>query len=139
MTGAFTRRMGNPPRCHACGSVLGPDEGPATRVRVTAGGVSATLQLCPSHAATVAAWMARATPEQAAAVTDGFPRLREDEDREVVRQWAEAHGLPVARTGTISARILAAYRDAHPTGDDPTINADRTVVLDTALRVTAPR
>jgi hypothetical protein len=139
--------MANAMRCHACGNDAVATEGPTTRVRLTMAGVSASLQLCPSHIALVAAWVARATPEQTAVVTDGFPRLRDDEDREVVRQWAEAHGLPVARTGTISARILAAYRDAHPramavsaptpsTGGPP---AERTVVLDTAPRVTARR
>ncbi|HVU73055.1 MAG TPA: histone-like nucleoid-structuring protein Lsr2 [Mycobacteriales bacterium] len=134
--------MANAARCHACGSDLGPGEGTTTRVRVTTAGISASLQLCPAHAATVAAWIARATPEQAAVVTDGFPRLRDDEDREVVRQWAEAHGLPVARTGTISARILAAYRDAHPAAiemPEPASPSDRTVVLDTAPRVTSLR
>jgi hypothetical protein len=133
--------MANATRCHACGNDIAASEGPITRVRVTTAGISASLQLCPSHTATVAAWIARATPEQATVVTDGFPRLRDDEDREVVRHWAEAHGLPVARTGTISARILAAYRDAHP--DSVELSADgateRTVVLDTALRVPAPR
>ena len=132
--------MANAARCHACGSDLAPGDGVTTRVRVTTAGISASLQLCPAHTATVAAWIARATPEQATVVTDGFPRLRDDEDREVVRQWAEAHGLPVARTGTISARILAAYRDAHPDSLEvpPSSSSERTVVLDTAPRVTAP-
>jgi hypothetical protein len=77
----------------------------------------ATVSVCAEHsaeleqfAATVMLARRPRTPDSQA-----FPRLRASEDREEIRRWAQSEGLPVAASGTISAAVLEAYREAHGT------------------------
>ncbi len=90
----------------------------AAAVRVALRSRSVAVDLCPEHAEALeralepvlAAGEARA---RRPAVSSAFPRLTDGEDREQIRAWALAEGLPVARSGTISAAVLASWRRAH--------------------------
>jgi hypothetical protein len=90
-------------------------------VRLTLRDLAADVALCDEHRSALDAMLVpalqlsrrsieRRVPSQRGS---GFPRLRADEDREAIREWARAQGLPVAASGTISAAVLESYRAAH--------------------------
>ena len=91
-----------------------PAEAVAEPVRLTLGARAVALDLCAGHAAELAElagpWLAAAGGRRRGATVSAFPRLLPGEDRETIRTWALDRGLPVARSGTISAAVLAGYR-----------------------------
>jgi hypothetical protein len=94
-----------------------PPRAVVEQIRMAVRDLHATVSVCEEHrseleqfAATVLLARRPRTPD-----TQAFPRLRASEDREVIRRWAQHAGLPVANSGTISAAVLEAYREAHGT------------------------
>lgn len=99
-------------RCDLCAAVG------AEPVRVVVGHRSAMVDLCAGHSgeldALVAPYLAAAEQRGRPIGGSAFPRLLPGEDREAIRAWALAIGLPVARSGTISAAVLAGWREREP-------------------------
>lgn len=97
--------------CSGAGEIRPAAETVSVRLRSRA----ARVDLCAAHAQALDAALdpVLAAGEQRAGRTAGgstYPRLRDGEDRERIRAWAQARALPVARTGTISGAVLNSYR-----------------------------
>lgn len=106
--------------CDVCGAP-GLTDGTGQSVRIALRGRTVTVDLCAEHADAVDralepildAGEARSRRTAAAGRSSvAFPRLRPGEDREHIRGWALAQGLPVARSGTISGAVLESWRSA---------------------------
>jgi hypothetical protein len=87
------------------------------QIRMTVRELHATVSVCTEHRAELEQFAATVMLARRPRTNDStsFPRLRASEDREVIRRWAQSAGLPVAASGTISAAVLEAYREAHGT------------------------
>ena len=74
------------------------------------------VALCTEHAgvvaATIAATLARLRAQHADTAVLRGRRLRDGEALDVIRAWARHAGYPVSSGGSVSPRIIAAYRDA---------------------------
>lgn len=99
-------------RCDVCGA-----DGPLDRVHVL--GLDAVL--CSEHAARLARQMAEHVALMRAQHADlqllQGRRLRDGEALDVIRSWARDRGYPVSARGSVSPRILEAYRQASAGGD----------------------
>lgn len=94
--------------CSWCGAPL--DVAP---LLVVWQGVAVAHDVCPRHVGDQLRHVAAtAAPEQSAAArrTQAVRRLHRHEDLEQIRAWALARGLPAARTGGLSAAVMAAWR-----------------------------
>lgn len=96
--------------CEVCGA-----HGSTPLYRGVAGGDLGVL-LCDEHARVVAASIAATLSRlRAQHADDGIlrgRRLRDGEALDVIRAWARQAGYPVSSGGSVSPRILEAYRDA---------------------------
>ncbi len=104
--------------CDVCRAHGGAPSPAVDQVELGVRDLRASLALCARHLAEVdgLAQVLRDRPrERRQHDTAGFPRLRADEDRELIRAWARQSGLPVAASGTISAAVLESFRAAHQT------------------------
>jgi len=147
--------------CDACAAEGVPEAPVAETLRLSLRDLSADVAVCARHRAlleeVVAATLAHAREagripsQRVVRAAAGFPRLQDGEDREVIRAWARARGLPVAASGTISAAVLTRYREAraaavesglapHPqTGTHTSLDLGGEVTLPaTSLSSTAP-
>ena len=74
------------------------------------------VPLCAEHARAVAAAVATTLARLRAQHADSHVmrgrRLRDGEALDVIRAWARQAGYPVSSGGSVSPRIIAAYRDA---------------------------
>ena len=133
----MTQRLASSPEtavgydCLSCAEA-GSTVTASSTVRLAMGERSGTVDLCDEHADALrrmvepvlaaSARRARRRPADTA-----VPRLRDGEDREVIRRWAHQAGLPVSSVGTISSLVLEQYRAAQDGGTEP--GEDDTVVL----------
>lgn len=116
--------------CDLCTSVGQGTPGPH-RLGLTLPGRAVALDLCGAHLDAAERSLApllavaragdgegarRRPRPTAGGAGDALPRLRPGEQREEIRAWAQARGLPVARTGTISAAVLQTWRDSYGCG-----------------------
>jgi hypothetical protein len=78
------------------------------QIRMTVRDLHATVALCGGHRAEVEDLTRSVLLARRLRSTEGqaFPRMRSSEDREDVRAWARAEGLPVASSGTLSGAAL---------------------------------
>jgi hypothetical protein len=124
--------------CDACAAEGIADSPVAETLRLSLRDLSADVAVCARHREAIEATLAatlvharqagRIPSQRFGRSAAGFPRLQDGEDREVIRAWARAGGLPVAASGTISAAVLTAYREAHL----PVVPAAGTSVSDTS-------
>ena len=106
---------GDPPRRLTCGVCHRPDL-PTRPVLISSGDLTVSIPLCENDAAglmsSIDTWLAAAAASATAAAAKGR-RLREGEAVTVIREWAAENGYPVAKAGSLSQPIIAAYRRAH--------------------------
>lgn len=98
--------------CDVCGA-----DGPLDRVHLS--GLDAVL--CCEHAERLGRQLAEHVALMRAQQADHLllqgRRLRDGEALDVIRSWARDHGYPVSARGSVSPRILEAYRQASGHGD----------------------
>ena len=109
------------PRRVTCGVCHNPDA-TTTPVVISSGDLTVTIPLCDDDAAglmnSIDTWRAAAAATATAVAAKGR-RLHEGEAVTVIREWAVAQGYPVAKSGSLSQPVIAAYRRAHTqTGTD---------------------
>lgn len=93
------------------------------RVRVEGTAAAVHALLCRDHtnrlARNMTAHLARMRAENADVASLHGRRLRDGEALDVIREWARTAGYPVSTSGSVSSRIVAAYREAHAGGSTP--------------------
>lgn len=104
-----------PSRRVLCGVCRDPDA-PTTPVVISSGDLTVSIPLCETDAAglmnSIDTWLAAAEATATAVAAKGR-RLQEGEAVTVIRQWAVQQGYPVAKSGSLSQPVIAAYRRAH--------------------------
>ena len=88
---------------------------------ISSGDLTVSIPLCETDAAglmnSIDTWLAVAEATATAVAAKGR-RLQEGEAVTVIRQWAVQQGYPVAKSGSLSQPVIAAYRRAHATPED---------------------
>ena len=98
--------------CAVCDSTEG-----LTLMQAELSGSPFSVRLCRAHGDRMARKLRehiRAMRlEHASSPVSGSRRLREGEALADIREWAHAAGYPVSSGGSVSPRVIAAYRAAH--------------------------
>jgi len=104
-----------------CGVCRDPDA-PTTPVVISSGDLTVSIPLCEADAAglmnSIDTWLAAAEATATAVAAKGR-QLQEGEAVTVIRQWAVQEGYPVAKSGSLSQPVIAAYRRAHTSPEQP--------------------
>lgn len=100
------------------------DEGPATSTTLSFDGDACEIDLCAKHMEGLSEYLAeyfeagrrtsrRRAPRRAAAEPARTTSLVIDrEQREAIRQWAQANGYQVGNRGRIAGEVVSAYQAA---------------------------
>jgi hypothetical protein len=103
------------------------DSKSAVRTTISVDGATVEIDLCDEHRAEVDAMLeplfavgrrsgrrrSRATTATAVTVPAQSSGPKGREERNAIRQWAQANGLKVGDRGRIAEEIVAAYKEAH--------------------------
>jgi len=128
MLGVSIELMGAGPReamgCAVCDATDG-----LTLMHAELSGSPFAVRLCRAHADRMARKMRELVSAMRAEHANSSPmgsrRLRDGEALADIREWAHAAGYPVSSGGSVSPRVIAAYRQAQ---GEPKIDADADAV-----------